>query len=169
MQMPGYRKGHCSVVLQSRIIVIGGQYAGTSYHKGVIQLDLKAEEKSWTSLTDTHYGHQGFGCQVGSFQGQQGVYVSGGSNSGHTVVEFYVDSINRWRKLPSMGSNRQRHTLSLINSSIYAHGGFGGEATQEKFNETWTGAPNLSKQRRSHTSVSIPAGWITCNGMDNSG
>ena len=169
MQMPSYRMYHCSVIIDSRIIVIGGNYAGNTYYKGVIQLDLEAEQKSWTSLASTHYGRQGHACSAGIFQGQPGIYVTGGSNSGNTLVEFYVDSINKWRKLPPMVSNRQHHSMSLINSNIFAHGGRGGEATQERFNQTWTQVSNLSKSRRYHTSVTIPKGSVTCRDLANSG
>ena len=46
MQMPNYRDYHCSVMMDSRIIVIGGQYAGTAYSQSVIQFDLEAQQKS---------------------------------------------------------------------------------------------------------------------------
>jgi len=169
MQMGCTRRYHCSVMIDSRIIIIGGQCAGTPYHKGVAQFDLKAEEKAWKNLANTFYGRQNHGCTVGAFQGMDGIYIAGGSNSGHTLVEFYVDKSNRWRKLPPMKYSRYHLTISVINSTIYAHGGHGAEAKQEKFKHNWSELVNLSKSRKYHSSVSVPQGMITCNGMDNAG
>eukprot|EP00092_Neocalanus_flemingeri_P034877 GFUD01037952.1.p1 GENE.GFUD01037952.1~~GFUD01037952.1.p1 ORF type:complete len:514 (+),score=98.80 GFUD01037952.1:159-1700(+) len=167
MRMPGYRYGHCSVTINSRLIVIGGIYAGASYSTGVIQFDLTAPKKGWTNLHSTTYGRQDHACQSASFQGQEGIFVTGGSNSGNTLVEFYVDSLNRWRTLPPMSSNRYYFTSSIIGHNLHVHGGEGGQATQEMFNTTWTSGTNLRISRKRHSSVSLPQDILSCDGLDN--
>ena len=167
MKMPNYRYYHCSATIDSRLIVIGGQYAGGSYSHSVIQFDLSTPEKGWTTLTNTNYGRQYHSCQVGYFQGQQGIYVTGGSNSGQTLVEFYLDVLNKWRTLPPMSSNRYHHTSSLIADKLVVHGGQGVESTQHTFNQTWSSNANLRISRRYHTSVSVPKDSVSCNGSDS--
>ena len=166
MKMPSYRYYHCSATIDTRIIVIGGSYAGSTYSHSVIQFDLSAPENGWTSLASLTYGRQNHACQVGNFQGQQGIFVTGGSDNGHTLVEFYLDVLNRWRKLPSMSSSRTYHTSSLIGNKIFVHGGSGAESSQEMFNRTWTSGTNLGISRRYHTSVSVPKGTLNCTGLN---
>ena len=183
MRLPVRVAYHCSVSVGPRIIVIGGANAGKSYSKGVYEFDLDAPEKSWTELDETVYGRQQHSCTVGSYRGQQGIFVTGGSNSGSTKVEFLIDSVRKWRVLPSMSKERQSHTASFMDGTIFNFGGYGsssrfgskgnsasGVTTYERLNKTnqWTKA-NLCSQRKYHAGISLPAGTLTCLNGDNLG
>ena len=99
MRLPNDIYGHCSVSIGRRIITIGGYVSGSTYSHYVYEFDLDAPEKSWTRLENTKYGRQHHACTVGSYQGHQGIFVTGGSNSGHTKVEFFVETLKKWRVL----------------------------------------------------------------------
>ena len=163
---------HCSVAIGSRIIIIGGNVAGTSSSSQVLQFNLDSPGHGWTRLESTKKGRQHHGCTVGTYQGQQGIFVTGGSNKGHNQVEFFVDAAQKWRDdIPVMSSNRYYHTSSTIGGALYSHGGSGSERTQELFNETmtaWT-ISNLRRQRKYHASVSLPEGTISCYDEKNLG
>jgi len=165
MRLPSTTAHHCSVAIGSRIITIGGHVAGTSNSNQVLQFDLDHPGYGWNRLERTKKGRQHHGCTVGSYQGQQGIFVTGGSNKGHNQVEFFVNAARKWRDvIPSMSSNRYYHTSSTIGGALYSHGGSGSEGTQEFFNETsavWISS-NLQRKRKYHTSVSLPEGTISC-------
>ena len=165
MRLPSSTSHHCAVSIGSRIIIIGGQVAGSSNSNKVIQFDLDHPSWGWRRLEGTKKGRQHHGCTVGTYQGQQGIFVTGGSNKGNDQVEFFVDAARKWRDvIPSMSSNRYYHTSSIIGGALYSHGGAGSEGTQEVFNETsaaWT-SNSLQQKRRYHTSVSLPEGTVSC-------
>ena len=164
MQLPTPRSFHCSAIIDTRLIIIGGHVAGAAYQASVIQFDFSIPDKGWTNLQPTTYGRQHHSCQVGSFQGQQGVYVIGGSNKGQTLVEFYVDSVNRWQTLPPLTVERYYHTSSIMGGKLFVHGGGhnSAKASQEMFNRTWSSNGNIRESRYYHASVLVPEHSITC-------
>ena len=170
MRLPVYLKHHCSVSLGRSIITIGGERNAGSWSTYAYEFDLDAPEKSWTGIANTAYGRQYHSCTVGSYQGQEGIFVTGGSNSGHTLVEFYVDSAKKWQTITAMSNGRHYHTSSFMNGSVYSLGGESGAiSTYEKLSGgSWT-ATNLRKQRKYHASVSLPDKTLTCIGGDNLG
>ena len=186
MSLPYHISSHCSVSIGRRIIFIGGNVNGNSYAQVVFEFDLDAPEKSWARLDNTRYGRQNHGCTVGSYLGQEGIFVTGGSNSreggsGHTKVEFLIDSVKKWRILPTMSKDRRYHTASFMGGTIFSLGGHGknrdmgdratGEYTYEKLNTTssqWT-KNYLRSERKYHASVSLPAGTLACLVSDNLG
>merc|ERR1712181_205783 len=79
-------------------------------------------------LDNTIYGRQPHGCTVGSYLGQEGIFVTGGSNrrqSGNTKVEFLIDSVKKWKILPTMSKDRLFHTASFLGGTILSLGGHG--------------------------------------------
>ena len=185
MRLPFYFKSHCSVSIGRRITIIGGSVGGGSYSKAVFEFDLDAPEKSWTRLENTRYGREDHGCTVGSYRGQQGIFITGGSRNANKEVEFLVDSVKKWRILPSMSKDRLYHTASFMGGTILSLGGSENsrtrgevdwpgrresrEATFEKLNKTtneWT-KTNLNSERKYHAGISLPAGTLTCLGDDN--
>jgi len=169
MQMPSHRSYHCSAIIDTRVIVIGGHVSGAAYSASVIQFDFSLPDQGWTDLHATSVGHQHHSCQVGSFQGQQGVYVVGGSNKGHTKVEFFVDSVNRWQTLPALKIERYHHSSSIMGGKLFVHGGGhnSAKASQEMFNRTWSNNGNLRESRHYHASVTVPEHSLSCIGQDN--
>ena len=163
MQMPSHRYAHCTARIGSRIMIVVGHYGGGSYSNNVKQFDF-GDDKGWTDLQSLNYGRQHHSCQVGKFMEQEGIYVTGGSNSGHTLVEFYVPSADRWRILPALAKNREYHSSSMIAGQLYVHGGSNSAAqsTQESLNQTWSSGLNLRVSRYSHASVSLPEDSISC-------
>ena len=172
MRLPSITYHHCSVTIGSRIITIGGTVSGSSNSNQVLQFNVDTPDQGWTRLESTKKGRQTHGCTVGNYQGQQGIFVTGGSNKGHNQVEFFVDAAQKWRDdIPVMTSHRHYHTSTIIRGALYSHGGSGSEGTQELFNETtatWTKS-NLRRKRRYHNSVSLPEGTLSCFGGDNLG
>ena len=174
MRHPSYIAYHCTVTIGRRIITIGGHVSGASYSHYVYEFDLDAPEKSWTRLENTNYGRQYHSCTVGSYQGQHGIFVTGGSNSGNTKVEFFVDSLKKWRILRTMSTDRRYHSSSFMGGVIYSLGGDSSttsKSTHEMLNKTtdrWT-RTNLRRQRSNHAGISLPAGTLTCFGGDNLG
>ena len=191
MSLPYYVSSHCSVSIGRRIIVVGGYVDSSYYSSNVYEFDLDAPEKSWTRLDRTNYGRQHHSCTVGSYQGQQGIFVTGGVSTANNRVEFLIDSVKKWRVLPAMSRQRQFHTSSFMGGTIFSFGGHDpkkrqteinqgrqetGEATFEMLNTTgllsgsfqWT-TMNLQSERKYHAGISLPAGTLTCLEGDNLG
>ena len=164
MRMPNYVFHHCAVAIRQRIIVIGG-YVGGGEETPVLEFDLDQPAKSWTQLRGTRFERKDHSCAVGSYQGQEGIFVTGGVVDGETTVEFLIDSIKRWRVLQSMSTSRENHVTTFMGGTILSLGGSGGETSFEKLNTTsneWTAA-ELTLPRRNHIGVSLPAGTLQCH------
>ena len=168
MALNGYRYGHCSAVLDGYLMILGGNYGGSAYSPTVRVLNLKTMQ-GWYTRTSMYYGRQYHSCQVAPFQGQEGVFVAGGSNKDHSLVEFYAPSVKRWRKLSPLNTGREYHTSSFISGSLYIHGGKPSSTgiIQETLNDTlvWSSGPSLGTTRYDHASVAIPANLVNC--LDN--
>ena len=88
----------------------------------------------------------------------------GGSNKGHNLVEFYVDSVNRWQTLPTLTVARYRHSSSIMGGKLFVHGGGdkAAKASQEMFNRTWTNNGNMKESRHYHARVMVPEHSLSC-------
>jgi len=168
MEMPQTRGGHCSVYLDSHLIVIGGTVSG-SQSASVISFDTQDQNKEWKNLNSLNLARFNHACQEGAYEGIDGIFVTGGGDLGNQIsVEFYDKDVDTWTVLGDMKTNRNHHSLSIVNGNLVAAGGYynvynGLLTSVETLNGTdWIVNNNLQAGRAEHAAVSVPAGIITC-------
>merc|ERR1711915_85251 len=161
MQMSQTRYAHCSAVLNSRLIVIGGYVSGSG-SASVMSFDTKDQNKEWKNLKSLNIARYKHACQVGAVEGIEGIFVTGGYPDENSV-EFYVKDVDTWMILGNMKTNRYSHTLSIVNGNLVAAGGYNRLNSVETLNGTeWIVTNNLQSGRYQHAAVNVPAGIITC-------
>ena len=67
-------------------------------------------------------------CHTGDFDGQHGIFVTGGldsSNQPVNTVEFYLAAEDSWRSIASMANARYYHSTTMVGGNIVAAGGGG--------------------------------------------
>merc|ERR1711915_449766 len=167
MEMPQTRQGHCSAYLDPLLIVIGGLVSG-SPSASVISFDTQDQNKEWKNLNSLNLARFNHACQEGSYEGIDGIFVTGGGGLGNQIsVEFYDKDVDTWTVLGDMKTNRRYHSLSIVNGKLVAAGGnnvtFYQLTSVETLNGTeWIVTNNLQSPRENHAAVSVPAGIITC-------
>merc|ERR1719300_2081349 len=77
MQMPQTRYRHCSAVLDSCLIVIGG-YVSRSRSASVISFDTQDQNKEWKNLKPLNVARHSQACQEAAYDGIGGIFVTGG-------------------------------------------------------------------------------------------
>ena len=155
------RYEHCSVVLDSCLIVIGG-YVSRSRSASVISFDTQDQNKEWKNLKSLNVAQYFHACQEGAYEGIEGIFVTGGYHDENSV-EFYVKDIDTWMILGNMKTNRYSHTLSIVNGKLVAAGGYDSSTSMETLNGTeWIVTNILQFGRYKHAAVNVPAGMITC-------
>merc|ERR1719378_1642536 len=159
MEMPQKRYDHCSAVLDSRLIVIGGFVSG-SRSASVISFDTQDQNKEWKNLKSLNVARSSQACKEADYEGIRGIFVTGGLGDENSV-EFYVKDLDTWRILGDMKTNRYRHSLSIVNGQLVAAGGMDYITSVETLNGTeWIVTNNLQSGRHAHAAVSVPAGII---------
>merc|ERR1711915_397715 len=121
MQMFQKRAGHCSAVLESRLIVIGGYELGST-RASVMSFDTQDQYNEWKTVKSLNVARYDHACQEGAYEGIEGIFVTGGLNAGNSV-DFYVKDVDTWRILGDMKTNRYWHSLSIVNGQLVAAGG----------------------------------------------
>merc|ERR1719378_60635 len=116
MEMPQKRYAHCSAVLDSHLIVIGGWVSG-SRSASVISFDTQDQNKEWKNLKPLNVARSSQACQEADYEGIRGIFVTGGVGDG-TSVEFYLKNLDTWRILGDMKTNRAYHSLSIVNGQL---------------------------------------------------
>merc|ERR1719369_2424401 len=155
MQMSQKRSGHCSAVLESRLIVIGGFVSGST-SASVMSFDTQDQNKEWKTLKSLNVARYSHACQEGAYEGIEGIFVTGGWNAENSV-EFYVKDVDTWRILGDMKTNRDSHSLSIVNGQLVAAGGYLMLSSVETLNGTeWILTNNLPSGRDRHAAVSVP-------------
>jgi len=161
MRLPQTRSSHCSAVLESRLIVIGG-WVSDSRSASVMSFDTQDQKKEWKTLKSLNVARYNHACQEGAYEGIEGIFVTGGYDDRNSV-EFYVKDVDTWRVLGDMKTNRYLHSLSIVNEQLVAAGGYDLLTSVETLNGTeWIITNNLKSGRMNHAAVSVPAGFITC-------
>merc|ERR1719228_815647 len=111
--MDKWRYGHCSVVRETEIIILGGKYGSYSPSRSVQSINTYKPEgwKSMESMKTPRYGH---GCIVWTFD-QTGIVIAGGWNGGSLAsVEFYSYSEDTWIQLGSLLTSRDYHSVTAV-------------------------------------------------------
>ena len=174
MTMSKTRVGHCSVAINNSLFVIAG-FVGGYGSTSVMKFDLgQNSSREWATMAGLEVPRFYPACSVGQYQGQTGIFVSGGQNmddNGYTTteksVEFYIAEENRWTAVHRMLIVRLHHTMTEINGFMIAAGGISYSnsrtPTVEILNGTlWTQQANLTMARSSHTSVTVPRSSVSC-------
>ena len=164
MIMSAYRYYHCSAVLGTRLVVIGGYFGSGSASTSVQAFDTNSTAGSWVSLQNLIAARFGHACQVGEFEGQVGIFVSGGSGSSDlSSVEFYVAAVDRWRSIGALKTPRRYHSMTVVNQEMIVAGGYYLLTSVETLNGTiWLETNNLKVARHHHAAISFPASLLTC-------
>ena len=106
----------CAVSINStKVMFLGGSSGGMGRRKAHI-LDLT--DGSWTSLPDAPSDMKNSGCSTGSYQGNKGVFVSGGVGA-ETLSKFFDLTDQQWKTLPNHNVN--------IKEGLYNPGGVWGD------------------------------------------
>ena len=122
----------------------------------------------WTALPSLATARYGPGCATGSYEGQAGIYVTGGWDGAAYLasVEFYLAGDQRWVGLGQMRTARYWHSLSLVSGVPYAAGGYPYTTEVERLpaggSGAWEAAGSLAEWRYLHTAVTLPAGLVAC-------
>ena len=167
MTMGGYRAYHCSVVMGSRLVVIGGVVGGGLGFDSVQYYDTAdTNNNTWVKMEPLIQARYAHGCQVGQLEKHEGIFVSGGSidpSSPLSSVEFYVASVDHWRSLGAMQAARDFHSLTIVGGQLVAAGGYNQLASVETMvGGNWVHSYNLSVARDYHAAVTIHNTYITC-------
>ena len=166
MVMNTERSGHCSAVIGSRLFVIGG--VGLFYELNDIQsFDTSNLENTWQDHQFMYTTRSHHACQTETFDGQMGIYVTGGY-AGQQVthrVDFYVADLDRWDNVGYLKNARSYHTMLFIDGKMLVAGGYNDDYLQsvETFNGLeWEEIYDLTVARGQQAAVSFPAEMITC-------
>merc|ERR1711915_221258 len=65
MRLPQTRSSHCSAVLESRLIVIGGIVSGSSV--SVMSFDTQDQNNEWKTLKSLNVARYRHACQEGAY------------------------------------------------------------------------------------------------------
>ena len=123
LKMNGRRRGHCSVAIGSWLFIIGGlvdeqntnsvEAFDTSSLAGMVQAQ-------WIQKTNTIYERFLLGCQVATFEGEEGIYAGGGKGRDDVwnTVEFYSVAKDAWRAIGSLNRARNSFAMSLVGQQV---------------------------------------------------
>ena len=177
LDMSETKFGHCSVVIGSWLYFVGGLVAGgySSNASSLVEaLDTTDASPSWitkATMSQKRYLHA---CHGGVFDGQEGIYVAGGSGGGGVTdeplasAEFYIPAQDIWQEIGSLITVRTVHSMTILGSDLIVSGGFD-ETSGPTSVETWNGSSwvelkgmRLGVVRGGHAAVSIKAGVLSC-------
>ena len=142
MQLSQYRVYHCAASLGSWLVVIGGCVGETPASSSSVEafdtsLLVEGETGAWWPLASMLEPRRAHTCNTGEFEGQHGIFVTGGLDSGNhpvNTVEFYLASADRWRSIASMANARYYHSTTMVGGNIVVAGGGPSYQTVELFN-----------------------------------
>ena len=142
MQLSQYRVYHCAVSLGSLLITIGGCVGQTPTSSSSVEafdtsLLGQNDPAAWWTLASMLEPRRAHTCHTGDFEGQHGIFVTGGlDSSNHPVntVEFYVAATDSWRSIASMANPRYYHSTTMVGGSIVVAGGGPSYQSVELFN-----------------------------------
>ena len=99
------------MALGSRLLVIGGNVNGKG-STSVQAFDVNNATGEWVSLDSLLTARTDPSCALDFFQGEQGVFVVSGYNTGS--VEFYREAANSWRKVMKISEGRPTFLSGLV-------------------------------------------------------
>merc|ERR1711962_846238 len=170
MRMDTWRYAHCTVVMESSLVVIGGYYGSSSPSSSVDVIDTNNVSAGWSSMESMKTKRLLHGCDVWTHGDNTGFVVAGGdSDSEYLVsVEFYSYSDHSWIQLGSLVTPRAWHSVTAVNGMLVVSGGADYDrfvTSVEYFNVLsgeWEVLTNLRQGRYGHSGVSVPAKLLDC-------
>ena len=100
-RMPTARNEPCAVYIGgAEVMLLGGNPSWQSAHI------LNIEDGYWTQLPDSPEVIGSSGCATGTFQGQKGVFVTGGYGNFNSSLFFDLNT-KEWKKLPGFQGETQ--------------------------------------------------------------
>ena len=174
LEMQATKYLHCSVSIGSWLYTIGGYVDGiTSNLVEAFDTSLmsnKDDSVAWVKKASMIEIRRGHGCHVGVLEGQEGIYVAGGSGetgSGFLAsAEFYNPAGDSWQAIGSLNTGRGHSPITMLGEKLVVSGG-GGPPSLTSI-ETWNGTNwveldnNLMVARESHAAVSIKTKKLSC-------
>ena len=108
-------------------------------------------------------------CHVGVFEGQQGIYVTGGSDASGSYLssaEFYNPQLDVWQEIASLTTERSFFSMTMLGGDLIVSGGSPSFLSSV---EMWNGSnwveldnQRLEMGRSGHAAVSIKADVLSC-------
>ena len=165
------------VVIGSWLYTIGGVVGGGDLSNAsslVEAIDTTVISPTWVTkatMLKKRYSHA---CNVGVFDGQEGVFVAGGDNDATaldhllTSTEFFNPAMDTWQEIGSLNTPRSFLSMTMLGGDLIVSGG--AFIIPLPFVETWNGTnwvmlnENMwmEEGRYLHAAVSIKAGTLIC-------
>ncbi|PAP76709.1 T9SS C-terminal target domain-containing protein [Rubrivirga marina] len=136
--MPTARAGATGVVLDGRIVVIGGQ---TTTGEALSTVEAFDPDEGWTTLSPLRVARS---FAASAVLGGRIVVVGGRGPEGEPLssVEAYDPAANEWMALPDLPAPREGLGAAVLDGTLYVTGGTGADgvlfASAEKFGDTWS-------------------------------
>jgi len=171
MRMDTWRAWHCTVVMNSSLVVTGGDYGSSSHSSSVQSIDTNNVRAGWSSMESMKTGRVRHGCDVWTQEDNPGFVVAGGDGDRGILrsVEFYSFRDHSWTQLGSLVTPRAWDpSVTAVNGMLVVSGGMGNNVptSVEYFNVTrseWEVLTNLREGRWGHSGVSVPAKLLDCS------
>ena len=177
LEMGSTKRDHCSAAIGTWLFIIGGMVDGTSYSDAsnlveAFDTSLMSTDGSWVKKGSMNEKRLRFGCHVGAFEGQEGIYVAGGRDANVwmtnslSTAEFYNPAADTWQAIGYLKTGRDAFPMTMLGENLIVTGGYGEDGHLTSV-ETWNGSSwvelnNLKMWRMSHAAVSIKAGKLSC-------
>ena len=175
--MGSTKRDHCSVAIGSWLYTIGGMVDGNSFSAAsnlveAFDTSLMSTDGAWVKKASMIERRVRFGCHVGAFEGEEGIYVAGGVDANVwmtnylATAEFYNPAVDTWQAIGSLKTGRDAFPMTMLGDKLIVTGGYGEDGHLTSI-ETWDGTSwveldNLEMWRMSHAAVSIKAGKLSC-------
>merc|ERR1711962_700928 len=126
MRMDKWRVAHCTVVIDSFLVLTGGWYGSEYASSSVDAIDTNNVVAGWSSMESMKTGRWGHGCDVWTHGDNPGFVVVGGFGVDIEAlgsVEFYSYRDHRWIQLGSLVTPRTYHSVTAVNGMLVVSGG----------------------------------------------
>lgn len=118
--MPGERYGHCSVVYQDKVWIIGGKDQRNQTIKTIDCYDLISNK--WLP-NHSELLHARYNTTAVVYENK--IFVIGGHNDRQILnsVEYYDPAGNKWKEFTPISNQREGASAVVLNDSLYVFGG----------------------------------------------
>ena len=177
LEMRATKFYHCSIAIGTWLYTIGGFVGGDSFDDDESNLVeafdtslLSTSRVTWdwvqkASMLEKRSGH---GCHIGLFEGDEGVFVAGGTRDYLASAEFYNPTRDVWQAIGSLNTGRTFSPMTMLGERLIVSGGDRGYEHLTSV-EAWDGLSwvelnnlNLEVGRVFHAAVSVKAGQLNC-------
>merc|ERR1719357_1040502 len=124
--MDTWRYAHCTVVMDSSLVVTGGTYGSSKFSSSVDVIDTNNVSAGWSAMESMKTGRASHGCDVWTHEGDTGFLVAGGDGGDSEYlgsVEFYSYRDHSWTQLGSLVTPRGGPSVTTVNGMLVVSGG----------------------------------------------